>query len=126
MRRLLSLCLFVATLLPLLTPMLSAEAVAEVGVAACCRRGGAHHCMGGMVAAPSDGAARLRGPREICPYQQRGLVAAGHHGLVGSALAAARVQGVLHAPGTLAQVECMRRIWFDRSRQKRGPPVFFS
>jgi len=123
MRRWLSLSLFVAMLL---APMMSVAAEAQAGVPACCRRAGAHHCMGGMVAVDPDGAPRVRGPREMCPYQQRGLVAGAHHEQVGMAVAVGCLVVGLHAPGGLAQVECLRRISFDRSRQKRGPPVLFS
>lgn len=129
MRRLLSFSVFVAMLLPLLAPMASAAAVGQASVPACCRRGGAHHCvdgMGGMVAVTRDGTPRVRAPREMCPYQQGGLAAGAHHEQVGIGGSAAIVSVVLDAHGVLAQVECLRRISFDRSRQKRGPPVFLS
>lgn len=124
MRRLLSLGLFLATLLPLLAPMMSAEAAAQAGVPACCRRGGAHHCMGGMVQAvgSSDATPRVRAPRMICPYQQRAMMASHHEQAGVSAAAATGVVKGVRAPGVVAQAECLWRISFDRSRQKRGPP----
>jgi hypothetical protein len=93
MRRLLSLLLFAATLLPLLAPMLAVAADAQAGVPACCRRGGAHHCMGGM-AMESDGAPQVRGPREICPYQQRAVTPV-HHEQVGMSSVGGRMVVVL-------------------------------
>jgi hypothetical protein len=120
MQRLLSFCLFAVTLLPLLAPMISAEAEAQDGVPVCCRRGGAHHCMGGMAVA-GDGVAQVRGPRVMCPYQQRAVTAV-HHEQMGIVAAAGSVVVGVRAPGVVAQAECLWRISFDRSRQKRGPP----
>ncbi len=127
MRRLLSLCLFAATLLPLLAPLLTVGAAAQAGVPVCCRRGGRHHCMnmGGDAALSDDGQRHARAPREMCPYQQRAL-AATHHEQVGMAASASSVMAVVHTPDALAQVECLWRISFDRSRQKRGPPTLLS
>jgi hypothetical protein len=123
MRRLLSICLFAAILLPILAPLLSMGAMAETVRPACCRRDGKHHCMGDMATTlPADGQSRARAPREVCPYQQRALVAAHHE--------PSPVPGALEVTVTLpqepsapSQAECLRRISFDRSRQKRGPPT---
>jgi hypothetical protein len=123
MRRLLSICLFAATLLPVLAPLLSLGAMADTVVPACCRRDGKHHCMGDMAAMPSaDGQQRAQAPREMCPYQQRALVAT-HHEL--SAVPATQESEVklLQPLSSPSQAECLRRISFDRSRQKRGPPT---
>lgn len=123
MRRVLSILLFVATLLPLLLPMLSSTATAETDVPVCCRRGGRHHCMmngqPGM-AAPA-GQVMVRALCAACPYPQRSL-AVGHQPGANHTTAGACI-AVVDVPMPLAtQVECLRRISFDRSRQKRGPP----
>lgn len=127
MQRLLSLCLFAATLLPLLTPLLAVGAAAQSGVPACCRRGGRHHCMlmGGDATVSEDGQHHVRAPREVCPYQQRAL-AAGHHERVATSAPPTSMMVALYEPDALAQVECLWRISFDRSRQKRGPPSLLS
>jgi hypothetical protein len=127
MRRLLSICLFAAILLPLLAPLLSLGATAETTLPACCRRGGKHHCMMATMAAtkPADGQKRFQVPREICPYQQRALAVA-HHEISVAAVPVDTALIRLHPLATPAQAECLRRISFDRSRQKRGPPVDLS
>jgi hypothetical protein len=126
MRRLLSICLFAAVLLPSLAPLLSMGAAAETTLPACCRRDGKHHCMGNMaVAAAADGQTRVQAPREICPYQQRALVVA-HQQLSVAAVPVETAAIRLRQPSTPAQAECLRRISFDRSRQKRGPPTLLS
>ena len=126
MRRLFSICLSAAILLPLLAPLLSMGASAQTVVPACCRREGKHHCMGGMSAtAAADGQNHFQAPREICPYQQRALVVA-HHELSTIAVSVNTSTIRLHQPSIPAQAECLRRISFDRSRQKRGPPALLS
>jgi hypothetical protein len=57
----------------------------------------------------------------MCPYQQRAVTAV-HHEQVGMVAAAGNVVVGVRAPGLVAQAECLWRISFDRSRQKRGPP----
>jgi hypothetical protein len=127
MRRVLSLCLFAVTLLPLLAPLLSVGAAAQAGVPACCRRGGRHHCMmmGDAAVLSENGQHHARSPREICPYQQKALAAV-HHEQVAMAASPSSMLVVLHEPDAPAQVECLWRISFDRSRQKRGPPAILS
>jgi hypothetical protein len=122
LRRLLSILLFAATLLPLVAPMLSSGAMAQSTLPACCRRGGKHQC--GMIGEAVQGAMKqtaFRVPLEQCPYRQHSLGAV-HLQTFTPRVTTAPVTGVLHAPSAIAQVECLRRISFDRSRQKRGPP----
>jgi hypothetical protein len=126
MRRLLSISLLAAILLPFLTPLLTTRAAAETALPACCRRDGKHHCMGAMATNPAtDSRQRFQTPRETCPYQQRALAVA-HHELSAIATSRSTVVIYLHQPYTPAQAECLWRISFDRSRQKRGPPARFS
>jgi hypothetical protein len=129
MRRLLSICLFAAILLPFLAPLLSMGAGAETLLPACCRRDGKHRCMGmmsSMSATPSaDGRQRAEAPREMCPYQQRALVTA-HHELSSVPAAQESEVTLLQQPAAPSQAECLFRISFDRSRQKRGPPSLLS
>jgi hypothetical protein len=131
LRRLLSILLFGATLLPMIAPMLSTGAMAESTLPACCRRGGKHHCMMSaaaraiMLGETNDGAVRVGTPPEQCPYRQHALVAA-HLQVFTPAATATHSVFLLHAPSAAAQAECLRRISFDRSRQKRGPPSLLS
>jgi len=124
MRRVLAIVLFAASVLPALAPVLLAGSMAEASVPMCCRRNGAHHCDGmmmGMTMAHS-GETMARSPRMKCPFQQRALGAV-HLPTFTVGAVAAEMSGVLRAPTAAAQAECLRRISFDRSRQKRGPPV---
>lgn len=131
LRRLLSILLFGATLLPLIAPMLSTGAMAQSTLPACCRRGGKHHCMMSaaaraiMLGETNDGAVRVGTPPEQCPYRQHSLVAA-HLQVFTPSSAATHTAFLLRASSASAQAECLRRISFDRSRQKRGPPSLLS
>jgi hypothetical protein len=131
LRRLLSILLFGATLLPLIAPMLSTGAVAESTLPACCRRGGKHHCAMSaeeralMMGDGASKAVRVTAPLDQCPYRQHSLGAV-HLQVFTPETTAARSVGVLQRLSAAAQAECLRRISFDRSRQKRGPPSLLS
>ena len=134
LRRLLSILLFGAILLPLIAPMLSIGAMAQSALPACCRRGGKHQCamsvaerarMAGEQDSVASKAVRFKMPLERCPYRQRSLAAVHLQTFAPGAILANR-KYVLRVPSAAAQAECLRRISFDRSRQKRGPPVFHS
>ncbi len=129
-RRLLSILLFWATLFPVLAPALTTGAMGQSTLPACCRRGGAHHCN----MSPEEQARMLRDlsdqirvgtPPMQCPYRQRSLAPA-HLQVYTTAATATHAAFLLHAPSVAAQAECLRRISFDRSRQKRGPPALLS
>ncbi len=127
MRRLYSILLLGAFLLPFLAPALSAGATAESQLPACCRRNGRHHCAmsaaaRAMMASADAKQHGFRAPLERCPYQQHSLGVVHHES---SAVHAPGVTTValLREPSAAAQAECLRRISFDRSRQKRGPPA---
>jgi hypothetical protein len=134
LRRLLSILLFGATLFPLIAPILSSGAMAQSTLPACCRRTGKHHCamsaeatamlMGDQNSGASK-STRVSAPCEKCPYSQRSLGAVHLQVFTTTAIVSPRAC-VLHAPSAAAQAECLRRISFDRSRQKRGPPSILS
>jgi hypothetical protein len=130
LRRLLSILVFAATLLPLIAPVLSSGAMAQSTLPACCRRGGKHACA--MLGDPSmqkAGAALtqpgFRTPLEQCPYRQCSLGAV-HLQTFTPGVPSAALAGMLRPPSVTAQAECLWRISFDRSRQKRGPPSLVS
>jgi hypothetical protein len=130
LRRLLSILLFWATLFPMVAPALSVGAMGQSTLPACCRRGGKHHCMmspemRALMMGELDGTPRVGAPPEPCPYRQHSLVAARLQ-VFTSGAAAAHAAFLLREPSVAAQAECLRRIAFDRSRQKRGPPSLLS
>jgi hypothetical protein len=107
--------------------MVAPALASNSGVPACCRRNGKHHC--GMLQAEKLQAAtqdvRATAPIERCPFQQKSLALA-HHDLSATAIAATNTIALIQEPTAASQAECLRRISFDRSRQKRGPPVDLS
>jgi hypothetical protein len=126
LRRLLSIVLFWATLFPMVAPAFAAGAAGQSTLPACCRRGGKHHCMmsaeeRALLMGESGGAIRVGAPPEQCPYSQRSLAVA-HLQVFTPGAAAIHAEFLFHKPSAAAQAECLRRISFDRSRQKRGPP----
>ena len=134
MRRLLSILLFGAILFPLIAPVLATGAIAESSLPACCRRAGKHQC--GMLAserAMASSAETNAAPKSInfappveqCPYRQRSL-AASHLQVFAATLFAGHAAHFQRPPSAAAQAECLHRISFDRSRQKRGPPTLLS
>ena len=134
LRRLLSILLFGATLLPLIAPLLSSGAMAQSTLPACCRRAGKHHCamsadatamLMGDEKSSASRPTRISAPCEKCPYSQRSLGAVHLQNFTAAAIVSPRA-ATLHAPSAAAQAECLRRISFDRSRQKRGPPALLS
>jgi hypothetical protein len=127
LRRLSSIPLVVLLLSAFLFPMVAPALASDSAVPACCRRNGKHHC--GMLQAEKLQAAtqdvRATAPVERCPFQQKSLGVA-HHDLSTSAVAATNTIALIQEPTAPSQAECLRRISFDRSRQKRGPPVVLS
>lgn len=130
LRRLLSVLLFGAILLPLIAPMLSVGGTAQSIVPACCRREGRHHCamseadrakLMGEVA----GEARWGAACDMAPYRQAALGAI-HLQVLASGAGGTQVAVAVGSPSAAEQAECLRRIAFDRARQKRGPPRLFS
>ncbi len=113
-------------LLPEASAMLTSAVSPDVGLPVCCRRSGKHHCA--MSAAEREKMSqmtsekRFGAPLEQCPMQQKALAAVHHEQSVVGAADATTV-ALLQEPSAAAQAECLRRISFDRSRQKRGPPV---
>jgi hypothetical protein len=129
-RRLLSILLFWATLFPMVAPALASGAMGDSMLPACCRRGGMHHCMmspeeRATLIRELEGAVRFGTPPEQCPYRQHAVVAA-HLQVYTAGATATHAAFLLREPSIAAQGECLRRISFDRSRQKRGPPSLHS
>ena len=129
-RRLLSILLFWATLFPMIVPALTTGAMGQSTLPACCRRGAQHHCemspeARALLLHESDGSTRINAKPQQCPYSQRSL-AATHLQTLTPGAGPTHAAFSLHHPSPIAQAECLRRISFDRSRQKRGPPSFLA
>ncbi|MBW4038137.1 MAG: hypothetical protein HIU91_04530 [Acidobacteria bacterium] len=129
LRSLLSILLFAVTILPTVAPMLSMGASAESSLPACCRRDGKHHCAMSAderaMLVGEDGASKTLRVSAVCdmyPQGHRALAAVHLSGYVPE-MRADRVVGAVREPSAASRAECLRRISFDRSRQKRGPPV---
>jgi hypothetical protein len=117
-RRLLAISLLLLFGLPFALPLFGSNA-AEGSVPACCRRGGKHHCaMISML--PSESSTRT--VSEKCPYsiaQPAILVLPSFTPCTSASVFA----GITPHPAVAPQVEAWLRISFDRTRQKRGPPL---
>ncbi len=119
MRRLLAISLLMLFAFPYALPLF-ANSASDANLPICCRRDGKHHCAA-MVMGTSQGSS-MRTVGEKCPYS----VAPPAILLLPSfklSTAAAIFAGIVRHPAAAPQIEAQRRISFDRSRQKRGPPT---
>ncbi len=128
LRRLLPILLVAVLVMPLFAPLLALGQSAESALPACCRRNGKHHCAMGMAGrsqlAASGAPDRWTAPPERCPYCPASVATAHvQETLIPAPAQAFSAQGLSDPSGTV-QSECKRRISRDRSRQKRGPPIF--
>src|ERR1700730_6836712 len=122
MRRILSISLLLAMSLSLVAPLFAS--IPESSLPMCCRRNGAHHCMGTMGNDGADGKRIvLVGAR--CPSAPKTFAVA-HGGQTWTAeTECCGFADVVAHPAGRAQTEARYRISFGRSRQKRGPPSYF-
>jgi hypothetical protein len=121
-RRLLAISILILFGFPFVLPFFSTS-VAEASVPVCCRRDGKHHC--GMATTDSSADSSMRAIGEKCPYS-----------IVPPAIlllpsftpstAASVFAGITHHPAVAPQVEAQRRVSFDRTSQKRGPPALIA
>jgi hypothetical protein len=115
------LAVMVGTLLPQ-----GLSGTSESQLPACCRRAGKHNCVMLQAGHEAVRSSSLRSIREKCPYGPAagsfGVRTTSYFGPCSPSLHCRLA--IYRAPA--AQAETKRRISLDRSRQKRGPPVFFS
>lgn len=104
-------------MLPFALPFLGASA-AEANVPVCCRRNGKHHCMMYMEWSQRRSFTTIR-PK--CPYSVAPPAITVTPSFTPAA-AASVFAGVIRHPAVAPQVDAWRRVSFDRTRQKRGPP----
>ncbi|WP_263381548.1 hypothetical protein [Granulicella arctica] len=123
-RRTLSILLLLLVGLPLIAPLFARTAAAKLPL--CCRKNGDHHCMGGMdmgVAIGSDHT--LAALHARCPAFPKATAVT----LMQAAFfvrTQSRFAEIVAHPNAQPQTEARYRIAFNRSRQKRGPPVILS
>jgi hypothetical protein len=119
MRRILSLVLLAAFGLPAVAPALTLGQDSEASLPACCRRNGAHHCMGNMHRAPSSAPAFS----ERCPSFPQPSAAPAQGSAATLVVAQPLVAIEFFAITAPQQAEAQRRISRERSHHKRGPPA---
>jgi hypothetical protein len=121
MRRILSISLLLVMSLSLVAPLFAS--IPESSLPMCCRRSGAHHCMGTTGTVGADGKrVMLMGAR--CPSAPKAFAVAGGQAWTPGPEQSVVAVVVAHPAGR-AQTEARYRISFGRSRQKRGPPSYF-
>jgi hypothetical protein len=116
MQRLLAIALLLVTGLPMAAPMFALSS-GEAGLAACCRRNGAHHCS--MIEAAERNTPMVR---DFCPMMD-GSKGWSHHAPFSLDFASLLFAGVVSHTAQVAQVEAWARVALDGARQKRGPPM---
>jgi hypothetical protein len=90
---------------------------------ACCRRNGSHHCVTRMMEG-DPGSRKVSAPAERCPFFPHiGQLTQVQNPAIGPSPAGAFYAALESHPACQTQSEAQRRISFDRSRQKRGPPA---
>jgi hypothetical protein len=121
MRRLIAFLLLAVLGSAISAPLFAYSSAKANDLPACCRKNGKHHCM--MTAAGGlSSQASVSAVPEKCPcFPKDSSPAVDTVSLLPNSTAF--YAGALSHPACFAQVEAHYRISFDRSRQKRGPPV---
>lgn len=123
MRRALATFLLAVFSFPLIAPALSADAASNLPE--CCRRGGKHHCAMAMEDASATGVS-FRPIQPRCPlYPSAPATPVGELAVILTKSCAIFGLVISH-PAIHLQTEACYRVSFDRSSQKRGPPVVLS
>jgi hypothetical protein len=108
-------------------PLLAASSPSEDNIPVCCRRAGAHHCMSQRMmeqALLRQPGTRVSAPLEQCPLFPKGNLPNTVHEHLATWHSGGLLYAITLSPAArVAQTEVHRRISFDRSRQKRGPPA---
>jgi len=97
---------------------------AQSDLPACCRRNGAHHCIGNMDEAASSSGLSVQAVRQTCPSFV--IAAPAFANLAPPKPSAAVFAALLSHPSIQFQTEARYRVSFSRSHQKRGPPAILS
>jgi hypothetical protein len=107
----------------LCVPLFAASYDSQNELPACCKRNGKHRCMSRMMQV-APGTTQVSAPPEKCPLfpQTRMMIVVQDHAVAPSPSGAYYAALQSH-PACHSQLEAQKRISFDRSRQKRGPPA---
>jgi hypothetical protein len=119
-RRLMAILLLAILGFTLGTPLLAFAAEGEGKMPVCCRKDGQHRCV--AMKATSGNQSILIGGK--CPYFPKATTLASSTIKFVPVASIFYVEALRH-PGYSPQTEAHLRISFDRSRQKRGPPLRF-
>jgi hypothetical protein len=120
-RRILSISLLLLFSLPLVLPLFAADAAAA-NLPAWCRKDGKHHCMMIRTGSQDGNGQRVVAVRERCPCFPT-MQATSHIDFSSDAVRECVRAAIVSHPSGVAQTEARLSISFDRSRQKRGPPI---
>lgn len=108
----------------LFAPLAATATVTDASLPACCRRDGKHHCIMTMsrLAAAQGSHPEFKAPADKCPYSPLSPVRIHDLTSLSSLQDLVSVKVMTCSIGQ-AQTKTRRRILYDRSQQKRGPPV---
>jgi hypothetical protein len=121
-RRLLGITLLLLFSLPLISCALALSASSGANLPACCRRNGAHHCMGNMQQADlASPGIHLSPVPQRCPAWPAAITKV-RHGDLSLYTASLIFAEIVSHPTLKTQTEARARVALDRSRHKRGPP----
>jgi hypothetical protein len=123
MRRVLASFLLAVFSFPLIAPAIFADV--QSNLPECCRRTGKHHCAMTMDEAPSTGVS-FRSVQPRCPLYSGALSTPAGEYVAILKRSGAIVGALVSHPAIQLQVEAGYRVSFNRSSQKRGPPVVLS
>jgi hypothetical protein len=118
MRRLLSILLLAAFMLPMIAPVLALAQGSDAGLPSCCRRHGEHHCT--MLDGEQNSAAHRI--VAMCPFypQRQAAYLTGAHPL--ALQPRPQIWMFAEEPACSASAETHHPIARDRSHCERGPP----
>jgi len=95
-------------------------APAALNAAPCCRKGGAHQC---AMSSSEDSTAGVRTVRAKCPFANGSLSFCSHFSSCAPESGESVYAGLIQPASVSIQTQASFRFSYDRSRQKRGPPL---
>jgi hypothetical protein len=102
----------------LILPAFAAPAV--LNAAPCCRKGGSHQC---AMHSSEGSTAGVRTIQAKCPFANGSLSVCSHFSSCAPANGDSVYAGLIQRAAVSIQTQASFRFSYDRSRQKRGPPL---